>query len=75
MCSKSSASRWCEMFIHFFPYNIIQRSGKSDIIWDIFIARLVNLNNSSTLPRFWDNSIGKSKKQQATTQGLARQHS
>ena len=29
------------------------------ITWDGFIAKLVNRNNSSSLPIFWDNSMGK----------------
>ena len=29
------------------------------ITWDSFIARLVNRNNSSSFPRFWDYSMEK----------------
>ena len=44
--------------------------------WDSFIARLVNMNNSSSLPRFWDNSMEKLvRKKSGKTQGLARKHS
>ena len=46
-------------------YDFTDQRGQENqtiITWDSFIARLVNRNNSSTLSRFWDNSIGKSEK-------------
>ena len=38
------------------------QGNRTIITWDSFIARLVNQNNSSSLQRFWDNSMGKSEK-------------
>ena len=46
-------------------YDLTDHRGQGNrtiMTWDSFIARLVNRNNSSSLPRFWDNSMGKSEK-------------
>ena len=39
--------------------------------WDSFIDRLVNGNNSSSLPRFWDNSMGKRVKKISNNTGTS----
>ena len=43
-------------------YDITDHRGQENltiITWDSFIARLGKQNNSSSLPGFWDNSMGK----------------
>ena len=56
-------------------YDLTDHRGQGNLMiitWVSLIARLINRNNSSSLPGFSDNSMGKREKKISNTTGDSR---